>query len=55
MRRRQDFNNCSVLVVGGTSGINLGIAEGFVDGGWSLAGVSTLGEMMKKQLRSATD
>ena len=33
MRRRQDFNNCSVLVVGGTSGINLGIAEGFAAAG----------------------
>ena len=50
-----DFQNCTVVVAGGTSGINFGIAEAFAEAGAKLAVISRSKERVdeaQKRLRS---
>ncbi|MCG8097995.1 MAG: SDR family NAD(P)-dependent oxidoreductase, partial [Candidatus Thiodiazotropha taylori] len=50
MAQQIDFSGQSVLVVGGTSGINLGIAEAFAANGARVAVVGRSRERMERAL-----
>jgi NAD(P)-dependent dehydrogenase (short-subunit alcohol dehydrogenase family) len=50
-KRPFDFTNCAVFVAGGTSGINLGIAEAFAAAGAKLAVVGRSQDRLDEALR----